>query len=241
MNGFDCPRVDDAAAYVLRALPDGEWEHYEAHLTGCACCAEKIAELGFVADALLSGVPQLTAPAQIRGRVMSVARAEAELLRAAGPEADRPKPARSERRWRFLSLQPLPVLALAAVALVLGVGGGALLAGGDGGGIAPRTIQAKVGAAGATATVRVSSDGAKLQVAAMPAAPDGRVYQVWLKHRGRALPQPTDALFSVNSEGRASVDVSGDLDDVDAVLVTDEPAGGSRLPTRSPVITATLA
>ncbi|HUR87053.1 MAG TPA: anti-sigma factor [Solirubrobacteraceae bacterium] len=240
MNGLHCPRVDDAASYVLRAMPDGEWEHYEAHLASCTSCAEKVAELGFVADALLSGVPQLTAPAPIRDRVMSVVRAESELLRAAGPAADRPEPARSKRRWSLLSLRPLPALALASVALVLGVGGGALLTGGDGGGIAPRTVQAKVGAAGATANVRVSSDGAKLQVADMPAAPEGRIYQVWLKHRDRALPQPTDALFSVSSEGRASVDVPGDLDDVDAVLVTDEPAGGSRLPTRPPVITATL-
>lgn len=239
MSGLGCPRTDDAASYVLRAMPDGDWEHYQDHLARCAPCAEKVAELGFVADALLSGVPQLTAPDPIRDRVMATVRAESELLRAAGPAADRPEPVPSKRRWGFLSLRPLPALALASVALVLGVGSGALLTGDDNP-IAPRTIAAQVDATGAKALVRVSSDGAKLQVADMPAPPAGRVYQVWLKRHDRALPQPTDALFSVNSEGRASVDVPGDLDDVDAVLVTDEPAGGSKLPTRSPVITATL-
>ena len=239
MSGFGCPRTDDAASYVLRAMPAGEWERYQDHLARCSPCSEKVAELGFVADALLSGVPQLTAPAPIRDRVMSVVRAEAELLRAAGPAADRPEPSPSKRRrWSLLSLRPLPALALASVALVLGVGGGALLTGG--GGITPRTIAAKVEEPGASAQVRLSSDGAKLQVADMPSAPEGRVYQVWLKRSDRALPQPTDALFSVNSQGRASVDVPGDLEGVDAVLVTHEPAGGSKLPTRSPVITATL-
>jgi hypothetical protein len=34
--------------------------------------------------------------------------------------------------------------------------------------------------------------------------------------------------------------VPGRLSGVDAVMVTDEPLGGSRLPTRAPVITASL-
>jgi hypothetical protein len=78
-------------------------------------------------------------------------------------------------------------------------------------------------------------------VSRMPQPPDGRVYQVWL-HRGRAgtPPRPTDAFFSVSRHGDASVDVPGDLRGVDAVLVTDEPLGGSSLPTRAPVITAPL-
>jgi hypothetical protein len=64
---------------------------------------------------------------------------------------------------------------------------------------------------------------------------------VWLDHGGGRTPQPTDALFSVSREGHATVDVPGDLDGVKAVLVTDEPLGGSRIPTRAPVIAATLS
>jgi len=97
---FDtCSRIDDAGTYVLRAMPDGEWQIYEAHVAGCHVCAGKVAELAFVSDALLSGVPQLTAPANIRSRVMSVVRAESELLLAAGPMADRP--IQRERAGRF--------------------------------------------------------------------------------------------------------------------------------------------
>ena len=62
-----CPRIDDAASYVLRAMPDGEWELYSAHVADCKICAGKVDELGFVSDALLNGIPQLSAPPEIRG------------------------------------------------------------------------------------------------------------------------------------------------------------------------------
>jgi hypothetical protein len=231
--------MDDAAGYVLRALPDGELERFEGHLRGCAMCAEKVAELHVVGDALLSAVPQLTAPPPIRDRVMAVVRAESELLRAAGPSADRPEPTRRRRRLSLMSLRPLPVVGLAALALALGIGGGALLSGG--GGVTPRTVVAKVAAPGASAHVRLTSDGAKLVMTRMPAPPTGRVYEVWLARAGKPVPEPTNALFSVSRDGAASVDVPGDLKGVEAVLVTDEPLGGSRIPTRTPVISAQLS
>jgi hypothetical protein len=241
VTSLACPRIDDAASYVLRAMPDGEWEAYQDHVARCAACAEKVAELGFVADALLTAVPQLSAPPPVRDRVMAVVRAESELLRAAGHGADRPPPVQPPRRRRLPSLRPLPAIALACVALAIGIGGGALLFGGDGG-VTPRTVVAQVAAPGAKARVRVSADSATLEVTRMPQPPQGRIYQVWL-HRGGAHspPVPTDALFSVSREGHASVDVPGDLRGVDAVLVTDEPQGGSGRPTRAPVIRAPLA
>ena len=87
MTPAACPRLDDAASYVLRAMPDGEWERYAQHVDSCDACAGKVAELGFVSHALLNAVPQLSAPPEIRSRVMSVVRAESELLLAAGPMA----------------------------------------------------------------------------------------------------------------------------------------------------------
>jgi anti-sigma factor RsiW len=238
MSAAHCARIDDAASYVLRATSDDERQAYEQHLAGCAACSEKVAELSFVGDALLRAVPQMNAPPEIRGRVMAVVRAEAELLQAAGPQADRPERARPAGRRRWLpSLRPLELAALASAALAVGVGGGALL-GGDG---ATRTVAAKVATPGAKAQVRLSPDGATLVVAGMKAPPENRVYQVWLRRGAGRTPEPTNALFSVSRDGRASVDVPGDLEGVDAVLVTDEPVGGSKLPTRAPVITAALA
>lgn len=240
MSELTCPRADDAAAYVLCAMSDSECETFQAHLGRCAACSAKVAELQCVGDALLSGVPQLTAPPPVRDRVMSIVRAESELLLAAGHGADRPEPVQRRRRFGWLSLHPLPAAGLASVALALGIGGSALLSSGGGGATSARTVVAKVDAAGATAQMRLGSDSAKLVVAGMPSPAEGRVYQVWLDRGGKSTPEPTDALFSVSRDGHASVDVPGDLDGVKAVLVTDEPLGGSRIPTRAPVISATL-
>jgi anti-sigma-K factor RskA len=69
--------------------------------------------------------------------------------------------------------------------------------------------------------------------------PAGHVYQVWLQH-GKSAPQPTDALFTVNTSGRGHVEVPGSVKGVDTIMVTSEPQGGSRQPTGKPVITAAV-
>jgi hypothetical protein len=239
---FDvCPRIDDAASYVLRAMPDGEWQHYEAHAAECDVCTAKIEELSFVADALLSAVPQLSAPPEIRSRVMSVVRAESELLLAAGPMADRPIRREPTRRFSLLRLRPWPFAVLAASLLVLGIGGGAVLTGGTGGGDpAARSIACAKAPGGASCQMHVAGDNAKLVVAGLKAPPEGRIYQVWLNRDNGTAPEPTEALFSVR-KGRASVAVPGDLKGVERVLVTDEPLGGSEVPTRTPIIAVPVA
>lgn len=235
-----CPRIDDAASYVLRAIPDGEWEGYEAHVSGCPVCAAKIDELSFVADALLSGVPQLSAPPEIRTRVMSVVNAEAELLNAAGAMADRPIRRPRSRRLSLQWLRPWPAAVLAASLLALGIGGGALLTGGGSGDPAARSVACAQAPGGAACEMRVAGDSAKLVVAGLKAPPQGRIYQVWLDRGDGTAPQPTEALFSVR-KGRASVDVPGNLEGVRQVLVTHEPLGGSEVPTRQPIIAARMS
>lgn len=243
MNLSDCPRIDDAGPYVLRAMDDAEFEAHRYHLADCEACATKVAELEFVAHALLSGVPQLTTPPALRDRVMTTVRSEASLLNAAGAGADRPERARSSRWFAWRSLRPMPAAALASVALALGVGGGVLLTSSDD--VArQRTVSAQVDssvAPGAKAEMRMTGGSARLVVAGMPAPANGRIYQVWIDHaKDRLGPQPTDALFSTNRDGKATVQVPGNLKDVSAVLVTSEPQGGSEVPTRQPVITARI-
>lgn len=240
MTTGTCPRIDDAGSYVLRAMPDGEWELYSAHVAHCQVCAGKVAELGFVSDALLNAVPQLTAPPEIRHRVMSVVRAEAELLRAAGPMADRPARVEAPRRFSLLRLRPWPAAVLATSLLALGIGSGALIVGADDSPAPPQTIACASAPDAATCQMRVTDDSAKLVVAGLPAPPEGRIYQVWLDRGNGTAPEATEALFSVRN-GRASVDVPGDLKGVRQVLVTDEPVGGSEVPTRRPIIAARMS
>jgi hypothetical protein len=69
----------------------------------------------------------------------------------------------------------------------------------------------------------------------LPPPPAGRIYEVWLR-QGSTAPAPTSALFSVTANGAATVDVPGDLRGISQVLVTQEPAGASRVSTHRPVI-----
>jgi hypothetical protein len=91
--------------------------------------------------------------------------------------------------------------------------------------------------AGASATVRVSGDRARLVVSGMRNPPPGHVYEVWVQ-RGKNPPQPAGALFTV-LHGRGVVEI-GTVKGVDRVMVTSEPAGGSMAPTSDPVITAAV-
>jgi hypothetical protein len=229
-------------------------------LSGCEICRREVAELQMVADTLPLAAPQVAPPPELKERIMAAVRAEAAVLEAAGPAADvvpsaptpapeperpaperppRERPAREkrERRWfrmPLLHLRPIPAAVAAAVLIALGVGGGVLL---SSGGSSPRTVQAKVVAApGARASLTVAGDRATLKVKDFPPPPAGRVYQVWLKRPGRP-PAPTTALFRVRG-GSATVNVPGSVQGVDQVLVTAEPDGGSRAPTRPPVIIA---
>jgi anti-sigma-K factor RskA len=228
-------RAGDAAAYVLGALPPDELEGFRAHLEGCAECRRAVEELQVAADALPMGAHQLAAPPALKGRIMAVVESEAELLAQAGAGADRP--AREPRRRERRAWWARPGFALAAVVLLLAGGAlaGGLLTGDD-----TRTIAAATEPEGADVTLRVRGDDGTLVVRDMPPPPAGRIYQVWLKRPGQD-PAPTDALWSVNAQGDAEVAVPGSLDGVEAVLVTDEPEGGSRVPTKTPVIQASPA
>ena len=236
--------ADAVGAYLLDALPPDERSGFEAHLAGCPACRQEVEELQVAVDALPVSVPLVAPPPALKDRIMTVVRSEAELLAAAGPRADRAEPARPRRRlfrggggWL---LRPGIAAACALVLLVAGGLGGALLAGG---GEEVRTVAAKVDpqqAPGAKVSLQVRDGASTLVAQKLPAPPRGRVYQVWLKRPGRD-PEPTDVLWSVRGDGSAEVAVPGSLEGVEAVLVTDEPAGGSEVPSKAPVISAVPA
>jgi anti-sigma factor RsiW len=254
---MSCEHTGDAGAWVLGAMPEDEERRFAAHMETCAICRREVAELQMVADTLPLAAVQVAPPPELKDRIMSAVRAEADVLAAAGPEADtvarEPAPAvegapaaeKRERKapgkpwWRrpLPALRPLPVALAAAALLALGIAFGALV---SGGGPSAQTVQAQVvapGAPGARAALTVTGDQATLDVQNFPAPPRGRVYQVWLKRPGVAAPEPTNALFDVR-DGTATVDVPGGVKGVDQVLVTAEPEGGSAAPTRAPVIVA---
>ncbi|HEY3189532.1 MAG TPA: anti-sigma factor [Solirubrobacteraceae bacterium] len=230
-----CPYGLDTGAYVLGALLEEEQRDFTEHLRDCADCRREVAELRIAADVLPLAAEQIEPPAHLRRRIMDVVHEEARLQAAARGErtAGRARPRR--RRWRLPGIAPIPAAIAACVLLALGVVTGVLI---DRSGSTTREVPAQIALSGASATLRVDDDGdARLQLRDMPQPPAGRVYQVWLKRPG-AAPAPTDALFAPSRDGAATVDVPGGVRGVAQVLVTDEPRGGSRKPTRTPVIVA---
>lgn len=230
--------ADSLGAWLLGALPEDEAASFAAHLRECPVCQEDDLSLQVAADALPASAPPLPAPPELKARIMAVVEREAQLLAAAGSEADRPQPA-PRRRWRIGGLSLRPGLALAATCALLLGGVGALVgerALKDDVRTVPATLSSERASTGARAELRISEGGATLVGTKLPAPPKGRVYEVWLDRGGRN-PEPTSALFSTRRDGSASVSVPGSLKGVREVLVTDEPEGGSSVPTREPLLT----
>jgi anti-sigma-K factor RskA len=219
-------RVDFAAAYVLGALEAGEVEAFERHLAGCEICRQEAEALQGVVDVLPMAAPQHAPPPGLRRRVVRVLRAEAR------------RPARRRPALRPLGLgRPAFGLALLLAAALASV---AVVEFAPGGGSGARIVNATVVGSRGTAELRVARGQGELVVRHLPPPPRGRIYELWLK-RPDSPPAPTPTLFSVTSAGAADVGVPGELHGISAVLVTDEPAGGSLAPTRPPVIVAKLS
>lgn len=238
-----CEHANDTGAYLLWALSDPEHEDFVGHLRTCAECRREVEQLQIVVDTLPIAAPQHPPGVELRDRTMRVVDAEADLLRATGPEADRvPAQATSRRprRWGSgLFLQPVAASALASVLVAVGVAGGVVL-GDTGANPGPtRSLTAQVAAPRATAMVSVQGDHAALHVKNLPSPPFARVYQVWIKRGGTIM--PTHSLFNVRkSDGSSVVPIEEPVKPGDEILVTDEQNGGSLKPTGDQIITASI-
>ena len=215
----DCGR--DTAAYVLGALEPEEAEEFRRHLEHCAICRDEVSSLRHVVDALPMAAPQYPVPRGLRRRVLAAARRKPRQA----PASARASPAR-----RPVAI-PIPALAGGLAALIIAVVVAVVLA--SGGSPGARVIEASTG----DAQLRISGGRGELIVRALPQPPAGKIYQVWLARPNHPL-APTPALFGVTTAGQADVGIPGTLNGVSEVLVTPEPAGGSKVPTHVPVIVA---
>ena len=211
----------DAAAYVLGALEPDEAEAFRRHLDECAVCRDEVRSLGHVVDALPMAAPQYPVPRGLRRRVLGAARREPR----EAPGSARVRTA----RWPMAA--PVPALAGGLAAVIVAVVVAVLLA--SGGSPGARVIRASTG----NAELRIAGSRGELIVRALPQPPAGQIYEVWLARPDRP-PAPTSALFGVTTAGQAYVGVPGNLSGVSEVLVTREPAGGTKVPTHAAVIVA---
>jgi anti-sigma factor RsiW len=247
----------NAAAYVLGALEEHEAAAFAGHLESCAVCRDEVAAFRQVADALPMAAPAHRASPALRERVLGQVRAEPKRAPTAGgplaphesmtppPVTGRVQPRGAPRsrylpRWWARALDRRPALtgslagSLAGL-LVAAIVIAAVLVVRSNNRSATRVYASTVG----DARLYVTSGHGELVVARLQQPTSGRIYEVWLQRRGQA-PAPTAALFSVTRSGTGDAAVPGDLSGVSAVLVTQEPAGGSLRPTSRPVVVTPL-
>lgn len=216
----------DAAAYALGALDPVAAEAFRAHLESCIVCRDELAAFQQVVSVLPMGATQHSAPRRLKRNVMRAVHEEPRQARQAARPRRRPWPS-----WSFAP-RPAAALGMLLVVIVAGLGGVELA---SNGGPGTRVIHSSVG----VAELRLTGDRAELIVKHLPAPRPGHIYEIWLQ-RAHHPPAPTSALFSVTAAGTGDVDVPGSLSGVSRVLVTQEPAGGSRAPTTAPVIVASV-
>lgn len=256
-----------SGAYAVDALDDIERAQFERHLAGCETCREEVAGLR-EASAMLAETTMTTPSADLRDRVLAgiatvrplppVVPAETSGPDhsvddpAAGPaEDDTAGPAAGTRspRRRFLTLA-----AAAAAVVAVGVGGTVVVQQpwSDDTSQSPRRLSAveRIKAAadvqafthrfpdGAEATLyrSASLNEAVVVTHDMGPAPEGKVYQAWLQH--------DDVMVSAGlmPEGPDNVvPLQGDPATANGFGITIEPAGGSVVPSKTPLLVVEFA
>jgi anti-sigma-K factor RskA len=236
---------DSVGAYLLGALDDVERESFEDHLDECPVCRDEVERLRPAAEALPRSVAPVAPPPSLKAALM--AEVESDLReRGKMPARSRALAALRDRLaaagGALAGMRPAVAGAGAAFVLLVGilVGYGATRIGSEEDG---RTIAATVdmgtvpAASGSLLMPGDASEGGILRVNGMPTLDRDSVYQVWVRRHGEVI---AESLFSVGPGGKGAAAVSEDLEDADAVMVTREPAGGSRAPSEMPVLTVSL-
>lgn len=240
-----------AAAYALDALGPKELRRFKRHLDRCEPCAYEVRMLS-IDTVRLGRAAAAPAPPQMRARVLTVARMTAQEQAPAGarPAAVRPAARPAPARPRSRGVRPR--LRLTAVAAAFCLGAAVML------GVAYQRTSAELDreraaaaavnqvlaapdaaartgsdaqGRGITAVVSTSLHRAVVTTHGLPAAPDGKVYQLWLMGESSSSVRSAGLL----PDGGGPVVATALNDRSTAFAVTLEPDGGSKSPTTTPV------
>lgn len=229
-----CPRADDVAPFTIGALDSDAAHDFPAHLLTCARCRAQVEELRGIVTMLPLTVERRQPPPELKQRVMGVVRSEAELLRAAGPAADRAEAPGAPGWHRRIVAGAALVGAIATAIFAL-----AVIGLGDGGEPETRSVRAEVVFPSAHGRVELRDGSGTLVTTGMPLPDRDRVYAIWTQRPGES-PQFAGTLTSDRGPNAMRARIEGDLAGVRTVMVTLEPAAVRRSPTATPVLTARL-
>ena len=235
-----------AGAYALNAVDDAERARFERHLRGCRPCAEEVRGLAAAVTAMGMAAASEPPPG-MKDRVMAAAAVTRQLpLGVEGAPARAARPPEGQRsRW-------VPRLALGAGAAGLAAAAflgvvtvttthqldsarsrdaaiAAVLAAPD------ARIASAPTSAGGTATVVASAREGMLVFTSsgLRALPSSKVYELWLLGPGSAR---RAGLLPPASGGSTAPVLASGLEPGDKIGVTVEPAGGTSVPTTTPVV-----
>ncbi len=227
------------AAASLGALDRDDRSAVERHLLTCRTCRREYDGYSALVDDLGFAAPDVTPPRSLREAVLGSLEPQPRVLRIPN--------------WRWVS-------AAAAVILLLLAGNVALLLRGRQGNAArpPATTQT-VAAVSASQFVwfdltassqsvrppqgvlcaQVNGSLAWLMVQDMPVLPDGKTYQAWLTFGDQRVNAGT---FTVDNRGRGflTIHLARPVANYASLGVTQEPAGGSQVPTGTRLLSAPL-
>lgn len=238
-----------SGAYAVDAVDERERALFEAHLAECAECRAEVAGLREAAAQLSALSADAVPPPALRERVLDEitrvrplpplpdgASGEPPAVQATDDES--PAVPLRRRRW-------FPAALVGAAAAIVLVGGVVIdQATQDETSQVQLTVADRVLAAPDAERVSLDLDGASatlvrsraehravLVTRGMPAAPQGRVYQLWLQ-----TPQGTmrpAGLMPAGSDQKVVLD--GDASRAIGAGITVEPEGGSQQPTTEPI------
>ena len=228
-------RLEEAAAFALGALDSGRIDDFKAHLEGCERCQEELRWLAPAVRTLPEAVEQQTPPPELRRRLMAEVRADAAAAEGAPDEA-RAGFGEWLRGLRIGGSTWKPLAGVAAVVLVVAAGIGYAV-GAGGGSDDTHTWQVEPGASGIEASVVREGDRGELHLTGVGRLPDGKVLEAWVERDGAVEAVP--ALLVPDQAGEASTTID-DMKGVGVVMVTREPAGGTKAPTSEPIVEVPL-
>lgn len=232
-------RLEEVAAYAIGGLDPERVPDLEQHLAGCKRCQEELRWLGPAVRALPEAVERQEPPPAVKQRLMAEVRADAaaaERLERTEERRERAESRPGLGEWlRGLNVGGLTWKPLAGLALViLVVAGGIGYAVGTGGGSGgAHTWEVEPASNGIAAKVVTEDDRGELHLTGVKPLPKGRILEAWVERDG--IVEPVPALFAPDQAGRASTTIES-MKNVSAVMVTREPAGGSKKPTMEPFV-----
>lgn len=225
-------RLEDVAAYAIGGLDPDRVEELERHLADCKRCQEELRWLGPAVRALPEAVERQDLPPGVKQRLMAEVRTDA----AAAERRERAESRHGLGEWLRglnvggLTWRPLAGLALVVLVMAGGIGYAVGTGGGSGG---SHTWEVEPASNGIAAKVVTEDDRGELHLTGVKPLPKGRILEAWVERDG--IVEPVPALFAPDHAGRASTTIES-MKNVSAVLVTREPAGGSKKPTTEPFV-----